>query len=392
MAKKPKKKKDSGFDALIRGLAQDLRDRDADEIEFDGEKYSRDELVKLRDVNAAIEERSNKTGKKASKELKTLNKEREALLVTCPGLRFVTLDDLNKALVIPVKSTAATAVANQVASGPDQSASPPVQMDAAQDKTSTTNVQTKNASTIVESYKQRYSYAVTGKYMPGCKEPKIEKENVKLTFPSSVQANTFYQDQALQRPGEGFVVFDKNKKVMAYSNGDGSLYKADGKPYASGEDLVSSNMTLEDLKRKAIEDSKLAAAASAELKNASSSKEGSVTTEATAAAEEWRAQLATGEAAAPEGLNNTSSSKGASVTTEATTAEEKQLNLDKILQKRMAESKQSNGSTDVEIKQKTNVLNELKSFNRNFLKPLGATTNLTPMTPDDSTKKTMGNG
>ena len=362
MAKTPKKKKntraqnDSGFGAFIRGLGQNLRDSAADEIEYDGQKYGRDELIKLRDVNAAIEESSNKTGKKASKELKTLNKEREALLATCPDLRFASLDDLNKALVNPVKPTIATSVHDQpeqdetAASGPDQSAPPPVQMDATQNKSSITNVQTKYAATIAESYKQKYSDASTGKYMPEFKEPKIEKDNVKLTFPTSEQANTFCQELAQQRRGEGFVVFDKNKKVMAYSNGDGSLYKADGQPYAAGEKLVSSKMSLEDLQRKAIEDSKLAAAAPAEPKN-------------------------------------TSSSGGAAVTKEATTAEEKQSNIDKILQKRMAESKQSNGLTGVG----TNSLNTLRSFGSGFLKPSGAP-KLTSMTPDDSKKSGIGKG
>ena len=38
------------------------------------------------------------------------------------------------------------------------------------------------------------------------------------------------------------------KNVMTYSSGDGSLYKADGEPYAKGKKLESSNMTESDVK------------------------------------------------------------------------------------------------------------------------------------------------
>ena len=408
MAKRSKKNRGLGLGTK---KSYDSRSSLADEIEFGGLPYSRDELIKFRDIYKEREELQSKTGKDNKKRLQAIEDELFHLSMNYDGLLGVNWRDLDKALE-------ASAVANKtVQDEPSKQIDPAmVQKNEAVKMSITTDVQIKNVLAVAERYKQKYTNGSTGKYMPDFKKPAVGKNNVKLAFPTSEEASTFYQEEAQKRLGEGFVVFDKNKKVMAYSNGDGTLYKASGQPYAAGEKLVSSNMSLEDLKRKAAEDTKLAAKAEfdkeSSLSNARQEKQKVAAREQEAAesAKEQKEKLAENASVAEEAWQKTEKEQQAAklkaatepaghnkVTNEidraeATTLEEKQKNLAKMLNKHLAGLKKE-GVTDEQIAQKSSVMDELKSFNKSSLKPIdGASSDNEASLKPSEIKKAQGNG
>lgn len=79
------------------------------------------------------------------------------------------------------------------------------------------------------------------------KEPEVKNGKVELVFPSIEAASNFMLEQAEKnRP---FVVVDgKTNKVMAYSNGDGTLYHGDGRPFAKGDELSPSGGDINDFR------------------------------------------------------------------------------------------------------------------------------------------------
>ncbi|MBL7479553.1 hypothetical protein [Legionella bononiensis] len=98
-------------------------------------------------------------------------------------------------------------------------------------------IQGNNIDLILVDYKKKYC-GEPNNYP----EPKQEKGSTRLLFPSPEDLATFIQDQASQ--GRGFTLTDGQGRVMAYSNGDGKLYKADNTVYGPGEKLVASDIPI----------------------------------------------------------------------------------------------------------------------------------------------------
>lgn len=100
--------------------------------------------------------------------------------------------------------------------------------------------QASNVNSMVEDYRKKYSKE------KWYKEPVVEGNKTKLTFPSQEEAANFMLDQA--KKGQDFIVVDgKTQKVIAYSNGDGHLYNGDGKEFKPGDPFVPSQHSPEDI-------------------------------------------------------------------------------------------------------------------------------------------------
>jgi hypothetical protein len=95
------------------------------------------------------------------------------------------------------------------------------------------SVKSNNLNDIIDDYKKKFGQE------DWYKEPEAKNGKVDLVFPSKEAASNFMLEQAEKnRP---FVVVDgKTNQVMAYSNGDGTLYHGDGKPFAKGDELSPS--------------------------------------------------------------------------------------------------------------------------------------------------------
>lgn len=103
------------------------------------------------------------------------------------------------------------------------------------------SVKSNNLNDIIDDYRKKF-----GKE-DWYKEPEAKNGKVDLTFPSKEALTNFIQEQADQnRP---FVVVDaKTNQVMAYSNGDGTLYHGDGKPFVDGDELSLSGGDINDFR------------------------------------------------------------------------------------------------------------------------------------------------
>ena len=100
----------------------------------------------------------------------------------------------------------------------------------------------------IERYNQLSKLESGSSYKPGYVQPEVVEGGVQFKFPDAEKSLQFMQALA---DGKGsFFVLDKDKKVMAYSTGDGTLYKADGKPYEKGAKLESSNVTQADVEER----------------------------------------------------------------------------------------------------------------------------------------------
>ncbi len=64
----------------------------------------------------------------------------------------------------------------------------------------------------------------------------MEDGKVSLPFPSKQDEVNFYLDQC-EKNREFVVVNIKTNKVVAYSNGDGTLYHGDGRAFHQGDTL-----------------------------------------------------------------------------------------------------------------------------------------------------------
>ena len=71
--------------------------------------------------------------------------------------------------------------------------------------------------------------------------------SISLSFPEKGDAEDFCVDQA--EKGRRFIMIDaETKKVMAYSNGDGTLYHAEGGVFQKGDSLKPSSILRDDFK------------------------------------------------------------------------------------------------------------------------------------------------
>jgi hypothetical protein len=89
---------------------------------------------------------------------------------------------------------------------------------------------------IVSAYNKMFG----GK--PGYVEPVVNTDgSISLSFPEKGDAEGFCVDQA--KKGRRFIVIDaETKTVMAYSNGDGTLYHANGDVFKKGDSLKPSSI------------------------------------------------------------------------------------------------------------------------------------------------------
>lgn len=81
----------------------------------------------------------------------------------------------------------------------------------------------------------------------GYKPPINEKNWVVLSFPKLNDAEDFFISQASK--GKNMVILDGSTnpmKVMGYSNGDGTLYHADGSELKTGDKLKASDTPYQD--------------------------------------------------------------------------------------------------------------------------------------------------
>jgi hypothetical protein len=77
---------------------------------------------------------------------------------------------------------------------------------------------------------------------PGYVEPVVNTDgSINLSFPQKGDAENFCVGQA--EKGRRFIVIDaETKTVMAYSNGDGTLYHANGDAFKKGDSLKPSSI------------------------------------------------------------------------------------------------------------------------------------------------------
>lgn len=80
---------------------------------------------------------------------------------------------------------------------------------------------------------------------PGYKAPVVNADgSIALAFPNKGDAENFCMDQAGK--GQRFVLIDaETKTVMAYSNGNGTLFHADGTEFQKGDTLKPSPITID---------------------------------------------------------------------------------------------------------------------------------------------------
>jgi hypothetical protein len=80
---------------------------------------------------------------------------------------------------------------------------------------------------------------------PGYKAPVVNADgSIALAFPNKGDAENFCMDQAGK--GQRFVLIDaETKTVMAYSNGDGTLFHADGSAFQHRDTLKPSPIAMD---------------------------------------------------------------------------------------------------------------------------------------------------
>ncbi len=93
---------------------------------------------------------------------------------------------------------------------------------------------------IIDAYKNQFG----GK--PGFKEPIVNRDgSITLTFPNKGDAEKFFIGEA--QKGTRMIIVDAvTQTVMGYSNGDGTLYHADGNECKSGDALKPSKIAAKD--------------------------------------------------------------------------------------------------------------------------------------------------
>lgn len=99
-------------------------------------------------------------------------------------------------------------------------------------ETQEVSIKSDNISDIIADYKKQFGDK------DWYEEPKVEDGKVTLRFQTMEELTDFLQGQA--QKNRKFVVIDAaTNQVMAYSNGDGTLYHGNGKPFAKGDTLAS---------------------------------------------------------------------------------------------------------------------------------------------------------
>ncbi len=90
-----------------------------------------------------------------------------------------------------------------------------------------------NVDKAIEAY-NKLCLNKDGTYKPGYKEPKEDKDGVTFTFPTEEDAVNFFVEFAEQgNPCEIYQL--PENKLVAYSNGDGKLYRPDNSEIKRGE-------------------------------------------------------------------------------------------------------------------------------------------------------------
>ena len=99
-------------------------------------------------------------------------------------------------------------------------------------------VESEDSKLILEDYKRKYGEE------SWYKEPEEKDGKTTLTFPSEEEVGIFFGEQA--KANRSFILVDhETKKVIAYSNGDGTLYNGNGSVYEGGK-FQSSNQSISD--------------------------------------------------------------------------------------------------------------------------------------------------
>ncbi len=100
---------------------------------------------------------------------------------------------------------------------------------------------------VMADYMKMFKTRPDGPYLPGYAEPKKDKDGVvHLSFPTKETCISFLMQQAEKnRP---FIFIDKNRHVLAYSNGDGHLCHPDGTQFKTGDAFQPSTCTVDDFK------------------------------------------------------------------------------------------------------------------------------------------------
>jgi len=97
----------------------------------------------------------------------------------------------------------------------------------------------KSIDLMLKDYKKKYGH------LPSYVEPEFKNGNILLKFPSIDDTMSFFKEQSEKH--RVFVILDINtSKIMAYSNGDGRMYHADGHEFKAGEQLTVSNINAQD--------------------------------------------------------------------------------------------------------------------------------------------------
>ncbi|QMT59410.1 type IV secretion protein Dot [Legionella sp. PC997] len=98
-------------------------------------------------------------------------------------------------------------------------------------------VESEDSKLILEDYKRKYSE------QSWYKEPEEKNGKLTLSFPSEEEVGVFFGAQA--KANRSFILVNEKNEVLAYSNGDGTLYNGNGSVYEGGK-FQSSNQPLSD--------------------------------------------------------------------------------------------------------------------------------------------------
>ena len=102
-----------------------------------------------------------------------------------------------------------------------------------QSETSVSIPNSRDHDLIIQDYQNQFSCK------PGYKAPETKNGYTELCFASETEAGDFLQDQAAK--GRSFGIYreyDGQMRAVAYSNGDGKLYHANGTVYKPGDSFV----------------------------------------------------------------------------------------------------------------------------------------------------------
>lgn len=214
--------------------------------EYDEQEIHR--ILIFRKQQQAIKENNTLSSENKQKQLNKLVNDNTGLLISCPDLLSLKVNELNDLLVQAKQQNQQAVVSRPVLSKMDNSQA--VSMSLVDENQ--TQVKNKTAlNSVVESYNKSHKQEGSLDYKPGCAEPKIKGNEIHLQFPTPKDSCAFMQTLAEEK--NRFFVLDKNNHVKAYSTGDGQLYRADGTAYEKGAALESSTLTQADVAKQLLE-------------------------------------------------------------------------------------------------------------------------------------------